>query len=227
MKKAIPRHLAVIMDGNRRWAKKRGLNPWDGHRAGYAKAKEMLDWCRGAGIEILTLYSFSTKNWKRSKTEVNFILNLFYFLLTKEIDEIHKNNTRFRVIGSRNNLTEKLKNAIEKAENLTKNNNGGILNLAFNYEGREEITSAFNKILKKRFKEITEDIISQNLYTAGILDPDLIIRTSGEMRLSGFMPWQSSDAEFYFTKKCWPDFSKKDFNMALRDFSARQRRFGK
>ncbi|MCX6813897.1 MAG: polyprenyl diphosphate synthase [Candidatus Azambacteria bacterium] len=221
------KHLGIIMDGNRRWAKARRLPSFEGHRAGYKKVEDILHWCRDAGIKILTLYTFSTENWQRSKKEVNFLMKLFYLAFTKDIKKLHKNNICVRVIGRKNGLSEKIQKAIKRSEELTKNNTAIILNLAINYGGRSELVDAFNKILKNPPKEITEDLISQNVYTAGLPDPDLIIRTSGEKRLSGFLTWQSAYSEFCFIKHHWPEFSKEDFNEILNDFASRQRRFGK
>lgn len=224
---SIPQHLGIIMDGNRRWAKKHGLASIKGHQAGYKKAKEIIDWCKDSEIKILTLFSFSTENWQRPKIEVNFLMRLLELVLTKDIKELHKNNIRLQIIGRKEGLPERLREIIKKAENLTKDNNGFFLNLAINYGGRQEIVDAFNKIIKNAPKKITEELISENIYTSGLPDPDFIIRTSGEHRLSGFLLWQSAYSELYFTEKLWPDFSRKDFEGALLDFANRQRRFGK
>lgn len=221
------KHLGIIIDGNRRWARIRGLKPPEGHRAGLKKIEEIVQWCHDANIKIITLYCFSTENWQRDKKEVDFLMRIFYQLFTKNVKEIHKNNIKLRVIGRKQELSRKLQGAIKKAEELTKNNTGGILNLAINYGGRSELVDAFNKIVENPPSKITEKIISQNLYAADLPDPDLIIRTSGELRLSGFLLWQSTYSELYFTKKHWPDFSKEDFDDALSDFASRQRRFGK
>lgn len=226
MPQKIPQHLAVIMDGNRRWARARGLKPFDGHKAGYKKLGDVLKWCKEAGIKILTLFAFSTENWKRSKPEVDFLMRLFYFALTKNVKKLHKNNVCLRVIGHKEGLPKKLQSAIKKAEKLTENNTGGILNLAINYGGRQELVDVFNKILKNPPKKVSEDLISKNIYNADLPEPDLIIRTSGEMRLSGFLLWESAYSELYFTKHHWPEFSKKDFNQALKSFATRERRFG-
>lgn len=220
-------HLGIIMDGNRRWAADRNLPSFEGHQAGYKKIEEVLRWCKDAGIKILTVYAFSTENWRRSKKEVDFLMKLFYLAFTKDIKNLHKNNVCVRVIGRRKGLPEKLQKAIEASEKLTKNNTAGILNLAINYGGRPELIDAFKKIMKNPPKEITEDVIAQNIYTAGLPDPDLIVRTSGEQRLSGFLTWQSAYSEFYFLKHHWPELSKKDFDDILKDFANRQRRFGK
>ncbi len=215
------------MDGNRRWAKARKLLSFEGHRAGYKKIEDVLHWCRDAGIKILTLYAFSTENWQRPKKEVDSLMKLFHLALTKDAEKLHKNNVCVRVIGHKIGLSKKIQEAIKKSEELTKNNTAIILNLAINYGGRLELVDAFNKILKNPPKEITEDLISQNIYTAGLPDPDLIIRTSNEKRLSGFLMWQNAYSEFCFIKHHWPEFSKEDFNDILNDFANRQRRFGK
>ena len=215
------------MDGNRRWAKARGLLSFEGHRAGYNKIDEVLHWCRDAEIETLTLFAFSTENWQRAKDEVNFIMDLFYKAMTEDIKKINENNVRLRVIGRKEGLSEKLQEAVNEAEKLTQNNDGCNLNLAINYGGRPELVDAFKKILKNPPAEITEETISQNIYTADQPDPDLIIRTSGEQRLSGFLTWQSAYSELLFINHHWPDFSKDDFDSALTDFANRQRRYGK
>ena len=215
------------MDGNRRWAKARGLPPFKGHEAGYKKIEEVLHWCKEAGIEVLTLFAFSTENWQRARKEVDFLMKLFIRALTKDIKKLHENNVRVRVIGRREGLPEKLRQAIDESKELMKNNTGGTLNLAINYGGRPELVDAFKKIIANPPKEITEELISQNLYTAGLPDPDLIIRTSGEQRLSGFLTWQSAYSELLFINHHWPEFSKEDFDAALADFANRQRRFGK
>lgn len=229
MEQKIPQHLAIIMDGNRRWARARGLKPFDGHKAGYKKLGDVLKWCKETGVKILTLYAFSTENWKRPKQEVDFLMRLFYSALTKNIKKLQKNNVRLRIIGHKEDLPKKLQTAIKKAEKLTENNTSGILNLAINYGGRQELVDAFNKILSSRGgppKKVSEELVSKNIYNAGFPEPDLIIRTSGELRLSGFLLWESAYSEFYFTKHHWPEFSKEDFAGALATFAKRQRRFG-
>jgi len=220
-------HLGIIMDGNRRWAKARRLLSFEGHRAGYNKIEEVLNWCNDAGIKILTLFVFSTENWKRSKEEVDFLMKILYRAFTKDVKKLHQHNVCVRVIGRKEGMPEKVKKAMLEAEALTKNNAASVLNLAINYGGRSELIDAFNKIAKNPSQKITEDLISKNTYTAGLPDPDLIIRTSGEYRLSGFLTWQSAYSELHFTKHHWPEFSKKDFDGALADFADRQRRFGK
>jgi undecaprenyl diphosphate synthase len=218
-------HIGMIMDGNRRWAKERGLPSFEGHRAGYAKVREVLGWCSERGIKVLTLYAFSTENWKRSQDEVQYLMDLFQMLFSKDVRELHKNNIRVRIIGHKKGLSKKLQEAIEKAEKLTENNSGSILNLAINYGGRQELVDAFNK-LKNEKGDITPEMIGNNLYTYGLPDPDLIIRTSGEQRLSGFLLWQGAYSELLFIEKNWPDLSKDDFDNACREFGERQRRYG-
>lgn len=221
------KHLGIIMDGNRRWAKDRRLPSFEGHRAGYKKIEDVLKWCRDAEIKILTLYAFSAENWQRPKKEVAFLMKLIYLAFTRDIKKLHKNNIEVRVIGRRKDLPKKIQEAIKKSEELTKNNTAVILNIAINYGGRLELADAFNKILKNPPEKITEDLISQNLYTGSLPDPDLIIRTSGEKRLSGFLTWQSAYSEFCFINHHWPEFSREDFYNILNDFAGRQRRFGK
>ena len=221
------KHLGILMDGNRRWAKAHNLPPFEGHRIGYKKIEQVLGWCRDAEIKILTIFAFSTENWQRPKEEVDFLMRFIYRALTVDIKKLHKNNIRIKLIGNKEGLSKKLQEAIRKAEKLTENNNGETLNLAINYGGRLELVDAFKKILKKHPTDITEEMISRNLYTAGIPDPDLIIRTSGEQRLSGFLIWQSAYSELLFVKHNWPEFSKDDFDNAIADFAKRKRRFGK
>lgn len=222
------KHLAIIMDGNRRWARAKGLKSFEGHLAGRKTLENVLNWCRAANIKILTLYAFSAENWQRPKREVDFLMETFYIAFTKDIKKLHKNNVQVRVLGRLTGLSKKLQTAIKKAIELTKNNKANILNLAINYSGRLEIIDAFNKLMEKSItqEKITEELVSDHLYTAGLPEPDLIIRTSGEQRVSGFLLWQSAYSELIFIKNCWPAFSKQDFDLALADFNKRQRRFG-
>ncbi len=216
------------MDGNRRWARAKGLKSFEGHLAGRKTLENVLNWCRAANIKILTLYAFSAENWQRPKREVDFLMETFYIAFTKDIKKLHKNNVQVRVLGRLTGLSKKLQTAIKKAIELTKNNKANILNLAINYSGRLEIIDAFNKLMEKSItqEKITEELVSDHLYTAGLPEPDLIIRTSGEQRVSGFLLWQSAYSELIFIKNCWPAFSKQDFDLALADFNKRQRRFG-
>lgn len=221
-------HLAIIMDGNRRWAKEKGLPPLEGHRRGYNKLKQVGEWCLARGIKFFTVYAFSTENWNRTKKEVNYLMRLLEIGLTKELSFFMERGIRIRVIGRRQELPERLQKAIIKAEEATENNNKGTLNLAINYGGRPEIVEAVKKIIKKKINpsKITDKLISENIWTAGQPDPDLIIRTSGEQRLSGFLTWQSVYSELYFVKCHWPAFSEKDLDKAIDDYNNRHRRFG-
>ncbi|HPN81657.1 MAG TPA: polyprenyl diphosphate synthase [bacterium] len=222
------KHLGIIMDGNRRWAKKQGLPPMAGHQKGYDKMKQVGDWCLARGIDFLTVYAFSTENWQRSKKEVDYLMKLLERGLTKELPQFMKKNIRLKIIGSRDKLSVSLKRAIKTAEDKTKNNTAGTLNIAVNYGGRLEVVEAVKKIVRRKIpvNQISEQTISDYVWTAGEPDPDLIIRTSGEYRLSGFLTWQGVYSELYFTKKFWPDFSEKDLDEAILEFNRRTRRFG-
>jgi len=228
--KKIPNHLGIIIDGNRRWARERGLPTLEGHRRGLNKLKEIGEWALRKGVKILTVFCFSTENWNRSKTEVSYLMRLFSQSLSKKtVNEYHKKGIKIQIIGQKERLSRSLQKKIKEAEELTKNNKKGILNLAISYGGRPEIMEAVKKIVEKRIpaSKITEDLINQNLWTKGLPYPDLIIRTGGEMRLSNFLTWQSAYSEFYFSKKYWPAFTEKDLDRALLDYSRRQRRFGR
>lgn len=224
----IPKHIGFIMDGNRRWARAKGLPTLHGHKKGYDVMMKVGDWCLDKGVKILTVYAFSTENWDRSKKEIAYLMRLLKMALTKDINKLHKKNIKVRVIGRIGDLQKELQKAIIEAMELTKNNTRGILNIAINYGGRPEIVDAVKKIIKKKTapEKVTERVIEENLYTAGTPDPDLIIRTSGEMRLSNFLTWQSAYSELLFIKKCWPDFAEKDLDEAIEEYSRRTRRFG-
>jgi len=225
----IPYHIGIIMDGNRRWAKEKGLPALEGHRRGYNKLKEVGRWCKKKGVKILTLWAFSTENWNRSKKEVDYLMRLFRNALSdREIGELHKEGIKLQIIGQKERLGKPLQEAIRRAEEKTKNNKEGILNLAISYGGRAEMMEVIKKIIKNKIpaEKITEKIIDENLWTAGIPDPDLIIRTSGEIRTSGFLIWQAAYSELYFSPKYWPDFTENDLDAAISDYAKRQRRFG-
>lgn len=229
--KKVPYHLAIIIDGNRRWAQKRNLPISAGHQKGLENVKRVGKWCKKRGIKILTLYAFSTENWHRSKKEVNALMKLLGNALDPKksyLKRLHREGIRLRVIGQKERLQPKLQKLIQKAEKLTENNKEGILNLALSYGGRAEILEATKKIIKKKIpaEEVTEEIFEKHLWTGKLPPPDLIIRTSGEKRLSGFLLWQSAYSELYFTKVLWPDFQEKDLDKALRAFARRHRRFG-
>jgi len=231
----LPRHIGIIVDGNRRYAKKLGLKPWEGHYIGAKKFEEFLKWCYELGIREVTVYAFSTENFKRNKEEVKQILNLIKMKLEelKKSDIIHKNEVRVRILGRLDLLPKDLVQTIKEVEELTKNYNKYRLNVAIAYGGRSEIIDAIKKIVKDvqsgklSIDDITEDVISRYLYTEGSPDPDLIIRTSGEERLSNFLIWQSAYSELYFVEALWPEFSKLDFLLAIRSYQKRERRFGR
>ncbi len=229
-KAKIPFHLGIIIDGNRRWAKKKRLLFFEGHRRGLNNVQKIGDYCAKKRIKILTLYAFSTENWDRSKKEVNYLMKLIGKSLDKKnIKKLHQKNIKLQVIGEKERLSQILQKKIKEAEKLTKNNKKGILNLCISYGGRAEIIHAVKDILKKKIpvNKITESLISKNLWTLNLPEPDFIIRTGGEQRLSNFLTWQSVYSEFYFTKKLWPEFTEEDLDKALLDYSHRQRRFGK
>ncbi|MEK7583750.1 MAG: polyprenyl diphosphate synthase [Patescibacteria group bacterium] len=221
----LPVHIGIIMDGNRRWARKRGLPTLSGHRKGYDRAIAIADHAFQRGVSYLTLFAFSTENWNRSKREVDYLMRLLLRMIDEQAVRLHKKGIRLLFIGSRKKLSSTVVEAIGRAHALTRENTRGTLLIALNYGGRQEIVEAARKAIKQVGK-LSERSIAQNLYTASVPDPDFIIRTSGEERLSGFLLWQAAYAELYFTSILWPDFSEKDFDVALDEFSRRQRRFG-
>jgi undecaprenyl diphosphate synthase len=225
-----PSHIAIIMDGNRRWAKIKKLSVFEGHRKGIKIFEEIAKHCQKRGVKILTVFAFSTENWNRSKKEIDFLLKLFLKIFyEKNIKELQNRKVKLNVIGQTERFPKRLQRKIKEVEEITKNNKKFILNIALSYGGRADITESIKKILKKGIssEKITEDLISKNLWTQGLPDPDLIIRTGGENRISNFLIWQSAYSELYFTNKYWPEFTEKDLDEALIDYSSRQRRFGK
>lgn len=228
----MPKHIAIIMDGNRRWAKARNLPVKAGHKEGAETLKRVVRYANKIGIKYVTVYAFSTENWKRSEEEVNALM----FLLESYLDEFSKEanteNFVIRVLGDLTVLSKKLQKSINDAIERTKNNTGTVLNIALNYGGRNEIVNAVKQIALRvkegtlSVEDISEDVVSENLYTNGIPDPDLLIRTSGEIRLSGFLPWQSVYSEFLFIDKLWPDFSEQDLDEAIEVYKNRNRKFG-
>ena len=232
-KNLLPQHVAVIMDGNGRWAKKRGKARIWGHRKGVDAIKELLQCCQDWGISALTAYAFSTENWGRPKTEVDFILNLIERFLRRELRDMMAKNVQIRFLGNLTELPGSLQDEIEKGVNATNNNDGIKFNIATNYGGREEIIKACRAIAsqvkedKITIEDIDANLFESNLYTAGIISPDLLIRTSGEMRLSNFLLWQLAYTEIYVTSTLWPDFDRHEFHQALLSYQKRHRRFGK
>jgi undecaprenyl diphosphate synthase len=228
----LPQHVAIIMDGNGRWAQRRHLPRVAGHRVGTQTARTAIETCAGLGINALTLYAFSMENWRRPKAEIDFLMRLLREYLRKELPIIHRNNIRMLVIGRHDQLPDEVRADIERAMEQTAGNTGMTLAVALNYGGRAEIVDAFNRILDRVRNNglantpVDEELISQNLYTAGLPDPDLLIRTSGEMRVSNFLLWQIAYAEIYVTETLWPDFSRAQLYAALLDFQKRERRYG-
>ncbi|PIU86612.1 MAG: isoprenyl transferase [Deltaproteobacteria bacterium CG_4_9_14_3_um_filter_44_9] len=231
-KDKLPRHIAIIMDGNGRWAKKRILNRVSGHQKGAEAVREAVKTCRELGIEVLTLYAFSMENWNRPKGEVSALMSLLRRYLFEELDEMLENNIRLNAIGDLENLPDKVYKVLTDTIEKTKACKGMILNLALSYGGRDDIIHAVRKIISdceaKKIKpeNITEELFSNYLFTAGIPDPDLLIRTSGEHRISNFLLWQMAYTEIYITDTLWPDFKKEDLIEAILDFQSRERRFG-
>jgi len=222
------RHLAIILDGNRRWAKAQGLPAFEGHRRGYDQVKEIGLAALERGIEHLTVFAFSTENWKRSQEEVGYLMDLLLKALTNDLAFYMEHRVRLRVIGRRVGLSDKIQKAIRVAEEKTAANTAGQINLCINYGGRAELVDAVKEIIAegKSPDQITEELISEKIWMQGIPDPDLIIRTSGEQRTSGFLTWSGTYSEILFVKKTWPDFSVADLDAALADYNSRDRRFG-
>lgn len=226
---AIPVHLGVILDGNRRWAKARGLSSLEGHNKGYQTLKDMTKYAFDKGIKYVTAYIFSTENWARSKTEVKYLMGIALRAVTKDLAEMDKENIKVVWLGSPHLLSDKLVKAIKRAEAATKHNTRGTLCLCFNYGGHQEIVDAVKKIVasKTPVNEISHETISGSLYAPEIPPVDLIMRTSGERRISGFMLYRAAYSELYFTSEHWPEFEESDLDKALKDYGDRQRRFGK
>ena len=226
------KHIAIILDGNRRWAKERGLFPTKGHEEGAKTLEEIAIYANEIGIKYLTVYIFSTENWKRSKEEVTFLMGLFKSYFTKLSKKMNSKNIKIKFFGSEEEITDELKKLKDDVENITKGATGLQLNLCFNYGGRREIVETVKKISNKvkngeiLVDDITEELFSRNLYSEGIEDPDIMIRTSGEKRLSYFLPWQLTYTEFFFLDKYWPDFKKEDLNGIISEFETRDRRMG-
>ena len=225
-----PRHIAIIPDGNRRFAEKKGISRQEGYAIGIRKIGDVLKWCKEHDVNMLTMWGFSTDNFKRDRDEIAGLFELFKENLKKAIDsdDSNKDDLRVRFFGRISLFPREIQEMVKRAEGLTAVGERKYqLNLLLSYGGREEMVDAVNSIIAEGIKKVDEKAISDHLYTKGLPDPDLIIRTSGEQRLSGLMPWQSCYSEFYFCRKLWPDFSKKDFEAGLREFAKRRRRYGK
>ena len=228
-----PRHIAIIMDGNGRWAKKKLMPRIMGHRAGVKTVRKVVEFCVQEKIEVLSLFAFSSENWRRPKKEVNMLMELFMGTLQTQVDKLDKNNIRLHIIGDKTAFSDVLQEKIKSAEKQTENNTGLNLVIAANYGGRWDITQSVRQLAEKvmsgelKPEDITEDTISSGLTTAELTEPDLFIRTGGEQRISNFLLWQLAYTEFYFTDVLWPDFSNQDLDLAISSFCQRERRFGK
>ncbi|MEN6348053.1 MAG: isoprenyl transferase [Syntrophomonas sp.] len=228
----LPGHIAIIMDGNGRWAKKRLMPRTMGHRAGMGSLKEVVRACSDIGIKVLTVFAFSTENWKRPLEEVDYLMKLLVEFLHKELEELHQNQVRIRIFGKYDSLPRQCQSEIEEALCKTRNNEGLCFNIALNYGSRQEIIDAIKvlgqQLLDKEISldQITEEMLSESLYTAGLPDPDLLIRTAAEQRISNFLLWQIAYTEFWYTNCMWPDFGKEELLHAIYDYQQRERRFG-
>ena len=225
----IPQHVAMIMDGNGRWAVQRGLPRLAGHKAGTENLRRVIRATVEFGVKYLTIYAFSTENWGRPAEEVQGLMLILQNVIDRELGELHKEGVQLRHIGRLERLDPAIQKKVLHAIDLTKNNDRLVLNVAFNYGGRDEIVNAIQKIIKDGIpaEEVTDDLVNQYLFTAGVPDPDLIIRTSGELRVSNFLIWQAAYSEWYITPTFWPDFDKEEYRRALEDIGNRDRRYGK
>ena len=219
-------HIAIIMDGNGRWAKEKGLPRVEGHRRGALKVEDVTEWSADLGVRYLTLYAFSTENWRRPWEEVSFLFNLFVEFMKMKIRKMKREGVRVRIIGRKEKLPKEVVEVWDWAENETKSNNKIDLIIALNYGGRSEIIDAVNRIISENIEKADEDILRSHLYAPDVPDPDIVVRTSGEMRISNFLLWQIAYSELFFVDKYWPDFEKKDLERILEEFRGRHRRFG-
>jgi undecaprenyl diphosphate synthase len=224
----MPNHLGLIMDGNRRWAKEKGLRPFEGHRRGYLRLKKIAEAAFDRNVHYVSAFVFSTENWNRSKEEVTYLMDLIYWVSTVELNKLNKRNIKIVFVGTHAGLSKKILSAIKAGEEKTANNTGGTLVLCLNYGGQQELSDAFASLIRQGItaEQVTPEIINKNLYDPSLPPLDLIIRTSGEQRLSGFMLWSAAYAELKFVLKYWPAFTVADLEEALNDYSKRQRRFG-
>lgn len=223
----LPQHVGIIMDGNGRWAQKRGLPRIFGHKEGAKTVRKIVETSAKLGLKCLSLYAFSTENWARPKDEIEGLFSLLRYYISSERKTLMKNNIKLVVSGNISELDEKTRSSLQKLIEEVKNNTGLVLNLCINYGGRQEIITAVNKILSSNMKKVTEEEFEKFLYTKNLPELDLLIRTSGELRISNFMLWQVAYTELYFTKTLWPDFSPKEFVLAIKEFQSRERKFGK
>jgi undecaprenyl diphosphate synthase len=231
----IPQHIVLFPDGNRRWAREKGMHTLEGHKQGYNNLLDFSEWCKKRGVKVLTAFGFSTENWNRTEEEVNYLMNLLENGLIKNFKKYQNNKNyqqegiRVRIIGQKEKLPKSLQNAIKEVEEATKNNSKLFLNLAISYGGKWDILNAVKKIVEEKIpaEKIDEKLFESYLSTAGLPSPDLIIRVGGEKRMSNFVLWQAAYSELYFSPKLWPDFTEQDLDLALEEFDQRHRRFGK
>ncbi len=223
----LPRHIAIIMDGNGRWAKKRFLPRTAGHKVGLDTFVDTVDACSDMGIEYLTVYAFSSENWNREQSEVSALMELMSVGITKYEPEMVRKNIRLKLLGDIDRFEDKYRDALRSVESRLQSNTGMTLCICLSYGGRQELVYAVNRLLAEGKTEVTADDISANLYSSGVPDPDLVIRTSGEYRISNFLLWQSAYSEYYFTDTLWPDFDKSELEKALESYSKRERRYGR
>ncbi len=225
----VPQHIVLFPDGNRRWAKDHNISVQQGYLEGEKKFADFFSWCKNRGVKVVTVFGFSTENWKRPKEQVDFLMHLFEKYLAESLNDFNKGGIKVKIIGQREKLSKALKKVIETVEESTKNNNQIHLNLAVSYGGRWDIVNAVKEMVKRGIEpeNITEEMLASHLSMADLPEPDLIIRAGGQMRLSNFVLWQGAYSELYFSDKLWPDFSEEDLVAAISEFDARQRRFGK
>jgi undecaprenyl diphosphate synthase len=225
----IPQHIVLFPDGNRRWAKQKGIASLLGHQQGYNNLVDFYEWCKKRGVKVLTAFGFSTENWNRTEEEVTYLMKLLENCLVDNLEKFKKDGVKVRVIGQVERLPNSLQEAIKKAEEETKDNSEFYLNLAISYGGKWDILNAVKSIVKENIpvEEINEELFESHLSTAGLVAPDFIIRAGGEMRMSNFVLWQAAYAELYFSPKFWPEFTEQDLDLALEEFDRRARRFGK
>lgn len=228
IKTQIPQHIGFIVDGNRRWARARGLPTLQGHKRGYERVKDVADWCFARGIPVASFWVFSTENWNRSKREVSYLMNMIRRFFKKDIAELQRKNIRLRVTGRLDGVAQDIQTLIRDGVRDTRTNTGGVLNLCFNYGGQEELVDAMKRIVKARphVRAITKEFIHKHLYSPELPDLDFLVRTSGEVRTSGFLLWRAAYSEMYFPSVMWPAFSERDLDSALGEYASRERRFG-
>ena len=225
----IPKHIVLFPDGNRRWAKQKGIASLEGHRKGYENLLDFAEWCKNRGVKVLTAFGFSTENWNRTKEEVDYLMKLLETCLLDNLEKYQRDGVKVRVIGQKERLPESLQSAIKKVEDATKNNEKLFMNFAISYGGKWDILQAVKKIVEEKIPadKIDEQLFESYLSTAGLPSPDFIIRAGGEKRMSNFVLWQAAYSELYFSPKLWPDFTEQDLDQALAEFDRRTRRFGK